>query len=123
MMTFEQFESLAEEYTAIPVYQTVLSDLLTPVSSYLRLSRNSEYTVLLESVEEGRHLARYSYIGRNPEVLLIHNDGETQIIEDGTTRNTRQEFVDIIREYSNRYQVPKIAEIPTIAGGWIGYHG
>lgn len=123
MMTFEQFESLAEEYSTVPVYQTVLSDLLTPVSSYLRLSRDSQYTVLLESVEEGRHLARYSYIGRNPEVLLIHNDGETQIIEDGATRTTQQEFVDIIREYSNRYQVPKIGEIPTFAGGWIGYHG
>ncbi|MCF7803561.1 MAG: anthranilate synthase component I [Candidatus Marinimicrobia bacterium] len=123
MMTFEQFQRYAKEYTAIPVYKKVLSDLLTPVSAYLRLSKKSTHSVLLESVEEGKQLARYSYIGRDPQVILQHTAGMTTVSKDGNTTMVNERYLDVLREYAGEYQVPKISEIPVFAGGWIGYLG
>ena len=122
-MDFQRFQSYARSYSTVPVYRKVLSDLLTPVSAYLRLSSGSQYSVLLESVEEGRHLARYSYIGRDPRIRLIHDDSGTRIDSpEGSTRSD-EPFVRIIRRFSSEYTAPEIPEIPTFSGGWIGYHG
>ncbi len=52
------------------VTQTVAADLLTPLSAYLRIARGAEYSFLLESVEGGEHLARYSFLGAGPHAVV-----------------------------------------------------
>jgi len=123
MMEFKEFRKLAQSYNTVPVYKKVLSDLLTPVSAYLRLTKDSPYSVLLESVEEGRQLARYSYIGRDPVIRLVHDSGKTTITTNGTSEISERPFFDILREMTGRYKAPGVHDIPLFSGGWIGYTG
>lgn len=66
MTSFEEFRILAKEGNVIPVYETLLADTETPVSVYLKIRNESAYSFLLESVEGGEQLGRYSFIGFNP---------------------------------------------------------
>ena len=50
----------------MPVYETYTADLLTPVGAYLRIARDAKYSFLLESVEGGETIARYTFAGANP---------------------------------------------------------
>ncbi len=122
-MTFEQFQVLAQEHTAIPVYRKVLADLLTPVSAYMRLAKYYRPAVLLESVEAGRQFARYSYICIEPRISVSHKTGITTIREGSQERDTTEPFLATLRHYLTDYQVPQLEDIPSFCGGWVGYLG
>ena len=64
--TLEQVRQLRSQGNVIPVYRSVIADLLTPVSAFLKLERNQDHAFLLESVEGGETVARYSFLGCNP---------------------------------------------------------
>jgi len=123
-MDLQQFQNLAQTYSTVPVYRKVLSDLLTPVSAYLHLARDAKYAVLLESVEKGRHYARFSFIGRNPSKILTQKNDRTiiEIPGEGETTATKS-FFDVLREHQNAVNIPQLPEIPLFSGGWVGYMG
>ncbi len=63
--TLEEVERLSEQGNLVPVYREINADLETPVSAYLKIAR-PPYSFLLESVEGGEHIARYSFLGTEP---------------------------------------------------------
>ena len=63
--SLEEVERLADQGNMVPVYREVSADLETPVSAYIKVAR-PPYSFLLESVEGGEHIARYSFIGTEP---------------------------------------------------------
>lgn len=67
---FKTFSSLAREGNLVPVYDTYTADLLTPVGAYLRIARGAKYAFLLESVEGGENIGRYTFTGANPEEVF-----------------------------------------------------
>src|SRR4051812_50038468 len=67
--TLEDVKAMAEQGNVVPVYREVVADLETPVSAYLKVARG-KYSFLLESVEGGERLARYSFIGTEPYRVL-----------------------------------------------------
>src|SRR3712207_9071675 len=78
--TFEEFEREAERGNVVPVVRTVLADLQTPVGAFLRVAGRSEYAFLLESVEGGERIARYSFLGADPE-LIVRGSGDRTRVE------------------------------------------
>ena len=68
-LTLERVRELAREYALIPLCLDVIADLETPVTAYLKVARGP-YSFLLESVEGGERLARYSFIGTEPRAVL-----------------------------------------------------
>ena len=68
--SFHTFTELAQRSTFVPVVRELVADLLTPVSAFLRIAENSDYAFLLESVEGGEHVGRYSFLGKDPFVML-----------------------------------------------------
>ncbi|PJF34046.1 MAG: anthranilate synthase component I, partial [Phototrophicales bacterium] len=58
----------------VPVYRTLLADLETPVSVYMKLAQAGQPAFLLESVEGGEQVGRYSFIGVNPKGVLSVKD-------------------------------------------------
>ena len=58
-MDFCTFKTLAREYKTVPVYKRILSDLLTPISAYMRLAIESDYSFVLESAVQGEAYGRY----------------------------------------------------------------
>jgi anthranilate synthase component I len=75
MITKEEFEELAQTYSVVPLVETMLADLHTPVSIYLSLRSNLSPSFLLESVEPDEKIGRYSFVGTDP-LLLIRAKGD-----------------------------------------------
>ncbi len=73
--TFEEFVELAQHGTFVPVCKEVLADLLTPVSAFLKIAEHADSAFLLESVEGGERLARYSFLGKDPFLTLRARGG------------------------------------------------
>ncbi|MEY4094191.1 MAG: Anthranilate synthase component 1, partial [Acidobacteriota bacterium] len=70
LTTFEEFVDLAKRATFVPVVKEMVADLLTPVSAFLKVAEHSDYAFLLESVEGGEHMGRYSFLGKDPFLIL-----------------------------------------------------
>ena len=98
--TFEEFEREASRGNVVPVVRAVLADLQTPVSAFLRVAGNASHAFLLESVEGGERIARYSFIGAGPE-MVVRGRGETTYVERrGETEELRGvRATDYLREY------------------------
>ena len=122
-MTFEEFSILAQSYNVIPLSETTLADTLTPVSAYLRLRQHSKHSFLFESVEGGERVARYSFIGLDPVVLLRCRDKTTTIMENGEERSSTGNFFDIIQDLIGKYRQPQIPGLPRFTGGLVGFIG
>ena len=69
-MDFNTFKKLSKDYKTVPVYKRILADLLTPISAYMRLAKESDFSFILESAEQGDGNGRYSFIGRNPHLII-----------------------------------------------------
>ena len=63
---FKEFSRLAREATLVPVVKSVSADLLTPVSAFLAIAQRESHAFLLESVERGEQIGRYTFLGANP---------------------------------------------------------
>ncbi|MFW5691101.1 MAG: anthranilate synthase component I [Chloroflexota bacterium] len=119
---------LFEKGDLVPVYRRLLADLETPVSVFMKLSQVSEVAFLLESVEGGEHVGRYSFLGVNPRAVLTfkHNvlsfttrDGET------TTRTLEpgEDPLHVIRERLEEVRPVTVPKLPRFVGGAVGYIG
>src|SRR5579884_381467 len=67
---YKEFSRLAREATLVPVVKSVMADLLTPVSAFLAISRGEQDAFLLESVERGEQIGRYTFLGARPYMKL-----------------------------------------------------
>src|SRR6185503_18337952 len=66
----KEFLSLSRRGNLIPVYKEIVSDLETPVSAYLHIAKGAKYSFLLESVEGEEKIARFSFLAKDPELIL-----------------------------------------------------
>ena len=85
LTTFEEFVDLAKRATFVPVVKELVADLLTPVSAFLKVAEHSDYAFLLESVEGGEHVGRYSFLGKDPFLILRGRNGQTVMERAGVT--------------------------------------
>jgi anthranilate synthase component 1 len=122
-MKFEQFVSLAKDYNLIPVYEIITADLLTPVMAYLKIRQSGKQSFLLESVEGSLNLARYSFLGVDPQKIirnkkntLFVNNGKEEIINDVS-------IFDYLRYEIKGIKHAKLAELPSFTGGIVGCLG
>ena len=122
-MKIKEFKKLAGDFKTVPVYKKILADLLTPISAYMRLAKNSNYAFILESVEKGERYGRYSFIGRNPHIILKSENDKTQIWEDGKWQEKSESFLSVLRETQKNYKAPKLSGIPHFTGGLVGFLG
>src|SRR5919206_4662272 len=100
--TFEEFESEAARGNVVPVVRTVLADLQTPVSAFMRVEGGASHAFLLESVEGGERIARYSFIGAGPEMVVRGRGGTTYVERRGEVEELQGvRATDYLREYFN----------------------
>jgi anthranilate synthase component I len=123
MTSFEEFKELSRRGTFVPVVKEIVADLLTPVSAFLKIAEHADYAFLLESVEGGEHVARYSFLGKDPFLILTSKGGKTLIERGGTTTESDKPFVDTLRHLMADYQSPFVPDLPRFTGGAVGYFG
>jgi anthranilate synthase component 1 len=106
--TLEEVKKRKEDGNLIPICREVVADLDTPVSAFLKINRNG-YSFLLESVEGGQRLARYSFIGTEPYKVLTVSKSETA-----------DPLPQIACEL-DQYKVVPVEGLPRFYGGAVGY--
>ena len=111
--SLEEAKRLAKDGNLIPIYREVVADLETPVSAYLKVAK-PPYSFLLESVEGGEQLARYSFIGTDP--YLVVKKGPGQPNGDGDP------LIPVQQELAKFRSVP-LPGLPRFLGGAVGFVG
>lgn len=118
---YKTFQKLAQQGNLVPVYETYTADLLTPVGAYLRLAKDAKYAFLLESVEGGETIARYTFVGANPSEVFRAR-GRACTLETGTKEiHFDEDPVEQLRRLTARYRPVRVPELPPLTGGAIGY--
>ncbi len=123
-MNIEDFRAYAKEYNVIPVWRKLLADSETPLGVYRKLAKNAPGTFLLESAEHGGVWSRYSFVGVRSEATLTEKDGAA--IWEGTPpagAPAGMAPLDALRIASAQLRSPKIAGLPPLTGGLVGYMG
>ena len=118
---FSAFQAQTEKGNVIPVTLTVAADLLTPFGTYLLLRDNAEFSFLLESIEGGANLARYSFLGVNPNKILRGKNGKTIVEENGETVESEKNLVESLRENFKDKNFAEDFQIAPFAGGAVGF--
>jgi anthranilate synthase component 1 len=121
--SFEEFKALAQHGTFVPVCKEVVADLLTPVSAFLKIAEHSDYAYLLESVEGGEQVARYSFLGKDPFLILRAVDGVVTLERNGTTTTSDEAFVATLRRVMAEFRSPYVPGLPRFTGGAVGFMG
>jgi anthranilate synthase component I len=121
--TFEEFVELARRGTFVPIVKEVIADLLTPVSAFLKIAEHSDYAFLFESVEGGEHVARYSFLGKDPFLVLRQQGGRTVLDRAGVTTASDEPFVDVLRRLMAEFRAPFVPDLPRLTGGAVGFIG
>jgi anthranilate synthase component 1 len=121
--TFEEFKDLTRRGTFVPVVKEIMADLLTPVSAFLKIAEHSDYAFLFESVEGGEQVARYSFLGKDPFLVLRSRDGKTVVDRSGVTTETEEPFVPVLRRLMAEFRAPFVQGLPRFTGGAVGFIG
>jgi anthranilate synthase component 1 len=121
--SLETFKELARRGTFVPVCKEIMADLLTPVSAFLKIAEHADYSFLLESVEGGEHVGRYSFLGKDPFLILRSRGGRTTIERGGRTTESDRPFIDTLRGLMADFRSPFVPDLPRFTGGAVGYLG
>ncbi|MCH8050989.1 MAG: hypothetical protein IIC86_03115, partial [Chloroflexi bacterium] len=115
-------EAKRGESNLIPVFRDVPADLETPVSAFLKVARG-EHSFLLESVEGGERIGRYTYVGRDP-FLTVKAWGTRIELDEGGEKSEREgNIFELMRELTQRYEPAGQEGLPPLSAGAVGYIG
>ena len=121
--TLEEFKEKAKIGNTVPVYRPILADMETPVSAFYKLMPDN-YAFLLESVEGGETVARYSFLGSQPSVLFQSKGHQVTIEYLAKGEKVSKEYEDPLKELEEvmqNYQPVGVEGLPEFHGGAVGY--
>jgi len=124
-MTPEQFKHYSDQgYNRIPLMKTILADLETPLSAYMKLA-NTAYSYLFESVQGGENWGRYSIIGLPCKDVIKINGNTITLQSEGeiTEKINNDSPLDWVRDYAAGFNTPEVDGLPRFSGGLVGYFG
>lgn len=120
----KEFLKKAKKANVVPVYKEIVADMETPVSAYIKLDKG-KYSYLLESVEGGERLARYSFLGINPSLIFTSKGRKIAITKDGkkTTFVIAKDPLYEIKKIMSNFKFAGDLSLPRFCGGFVGYIG
>jgi len=120
----EEFIELSKRGNLIPVYRDILTDFETPLSAFAKIDK-SDYSFLLESVEGGERLARYSILGSDPSLIFSSKLGKITITEGriSSSFTSKSDPIDELKKILNRYKFVDVKGLPRFSGGLVGFFG
>jgi anthranilate synthase component 1 len=118
---YREFSRLARDFTLVPVVKSVAADLLTPVSAFLAVADKEPDAFLLESVERGEQIGRYTFLGARP-YLRVQARGEDVLIQRGKVREQRKSSVlQVVKGLLRQHRPATLAGLPPFTAGAVGY--
>jgi anthranilate synthase component 1 len=116
-----EFLRLAREHTLVPVYRIVTADLETPVSAFLRIAAKQPEAFLLESVEGGEHVGRYTFIGIEPYKKIVSRGANITVEEAGQRRTFQGDIFTELKQALSGHTPARLAGLPPFTAGAVGF--
>lgn len=125
LTSFDDFRALAARSSFVPVVRETLADVLTPVSAFLRIASDTQRAFLLESAEAGERMGRYSFLGRDPFLVLraVDGGGRATLERHGVVEESPERFMPTLRRLMDQYRAPVLPNLPSFTGGAVGFVG
>jgi anthranilate synthase component 1 len=120
-LTLDDVAMLQDQGNVIPLYREIIADLETPVSAYLKVAEGP-YSFLLESVEGGQSLARYSFVGTDPYLTVRLESGVAYANQGGYKQAIRYDDPLVaLQSFLSPYRAVHVPGLPRFLGGAVGY--
>src|SRR5690242_5880475 len=117
---YKQFLEQTRGASLVPVVKSVLADMLTPVSAFLALAGDEDDAFLLESVERGEQIGRYTFLGARP-YMRIEARGQEIVIQRGARRERQAgNPLEIVRHLLRQHHPATVAGLPPFTAGAVG---
>lgn len=119
-----EFEDLISQYGEAEIFPVVTrfpADLITPFGAYLKLANDTQHSFLFESVEGGESLARYSFLGANPEFIVQEHNDNIKIIENSEIEFEEKSIDEFLKDNLKKRKIAKVPNLPSFIGGAIGH--
>ena len=116
-----EFARLAREHSLVPVYRTVTADLETPVSAFLRIAAKQPEAFLLESVEGGEHVGRYTFIGIEPYKKIVSRGANITVEEASQRRTFQGDIFAELKQALSGHTPARLAGLPPFTAGAVGF--
>ncbi|ACO03582.1 MAG TPA: anthranilate synthase component I [Persephonella sp.] len=121
-LTFPEFEKLSEKYNVIPLYKEILFDLDTPLSVFAKLKSEDRFNFLLESVEKGENVGRYSFIGSSLPVYIRTKKNYVEYYDNGRiSYSYTEDPIDELKRFLAKFKPADLPDLPPFWGGLVGY--
>ncbi len=116
-----EFLKLSRKHSLVPVYRTVTADLETPVSAFLRIAAEEPEAFLLESVEGGEHVGRYTFIGIQPYKKMVARGTRITVREGQRQRTFEGDIFAELKRALSGHTPAQLAELPPFTAGAVGF--
>ena len=120
---FQTFQQRAGAGNLVPVWKVLTADLETPVSAYLKLAERADYAFLLESVEGGERIGRYTYVGAEPCMIVTANGDRVEIRQGADLARRQGDFFEVLKELAGEFSPAGTDGLPPFSAGAVGYAG
>jgi len=129
--SFQEFSRLAQQGNVVPLSLSMLADTFTPVSVFLPLAAGQRHAFLLESVEGGEKIARYSFLGVAPRLIVRYQQAGSKLqfekiqpvlsfIDDETAPT---DIFTCLQTAHKKFRPVRVNGLPRFSGGFVGYFG
>jgi anthranilate synthase component I len=115
------FLKLSRTHSLVPVYRTVTADLETPVSAFLRIAAEEPEAFLLESVEGGEHVGRYTFIGIQPYKKMVARGTHITVREGRRERSFTGDIFEELKRSLSGHKPARLAGLPPFTAGAVGF--
>ncbi len=116
-----EFLKLARTHTLVPLYRTLTADLETPVTAFLRLAAEEPECFLLESVEQGEKIGRYTFIGIRPFRKIVARGKNIEITENGKLHHIEDDIFNLCKGLLSSHKPARIPGLPPFTAGAVGF--
>lgn len=118
---FKEFSRLAREATLVPVVKSISADLLTPVSAFLAISDQQSHAFLLESIERGEQIGRYTFLGAAPYMKVKAQKGRVEIERGRKREQSDVNIFQVVKCLLREHQPASLPGLPPFTAGAVGY--
>src|SRR5246127_4732328 len=118
---FKEFSRLAPETTLVLVVKSVSADLLTPVSAFLAIAEKQSHAFLLESIERGEQIGRYTFLGAAPYMRVTAHKGKVQIERGRKRELVNGSIFQVVKRLLREHGVATVPGLPPFTAGAVGY--
>lgn len=118
----KEYLDLCREHNCVPVSAEWSCDTETPITLYAKVAAGKP-SFLLESVEGGERMGRYSFIGLEPVISVTSHGGTTTVERDGAKTTGSRDPFQVLKEVSHYFKTPSLSGMPRFYGGLVGFMG